>query len=296
MFNVMGQEFGHCLGLSHVGSQGGVDPTSDLKHPEHDIMNGFYTHFIGDKGTHLHCISNLDILALEYVFTTTNPSPLPSGGPSRTTYMPVAAYGTTCELPPSNWRQMSGAGPTTTPPAPSSSPSPVTSPQPQPQPGPTSTPSPSPTPAPAPSASPTPSPTPTPGPSPSDGSQQAEGTSATTTIEAPLNGASIPRRSFRSVSGSTSGEMTGGTRIQVALVRRVASDGCRWWSARGSHFVTRACTSPRWNKASGLDEWSFSLPSGLPRGRYRAFSRAVSDETVEECCHRGDNLIDFRLI
>jgi len=68
MYNVMGQEYGHCLGLGHVGSQGGVDPTSDAKHPEHDVMNGFYSHGVGLKDTHLHCVSNLDVKGLEYVF------------------------------------------------------------------------------------------------------------------------------------------------------------------------------------------------------------------------------------
>lgn len=104
MYNVTAQEFGHCLGLRHVGSQGGVDPLSDLKHPEHDVMNGFYTHPVGFEGTHLHCISNLNVLALEYVFSTAYAGLLPSGGPSSISFMPVDAYGTTCEPPPSDWR------------------------------------------------------------------------------------------------------------------------------------------------------------------------------------------------
>lgn len=104
MYNVTAQEFGHCLGLQHVGSQGGVDPTSDVKHPEHDVMNGFYTHFVGFAGTHLHCISNLDVLGLEFVFSHANPSPLPSGGGGVTIELASSMYGTTCEPPPANWR------------------------------------------------------------------------------------------------------------------------------------------------------------------------------------------------
>lgn len=104
MYNVTAQEYGHCLGLRHVGSQGGVEPTSGQKHPEHDVMNGFYTHTVGSAGTHRHCISNLDVLALEYVFSTQNTSPLPTGGGSSTTFMPVGAYGDTCVPPPSDWR------------------------------------------------------------------------------------------------------------------------------------------------------------------------------------------------
>ena len=104
MYNVMAQEFGHCLGLQHVGSQGGVDPTSDLKHPEHDVMNGFYTHDVGFKGTHLHCISNLDILGLEFAFSLINPALLRTAGGRATSYVPADAYGDTCALPPFDWR------------------------------------------------------------------------------------------------------------------------------------------------------------------------------------------------
>src|SRR5688500_11021767 len=66
MYNVMGQEYGHCLGLQHVGSQGGVDPTSSQKHPEHDVMNGFYADSIGAADTHLHCLSTLDLPGQEF--------------------------------------------------------------------------------------------------------------------------------------------------------------------------------------------------------------------------------------
>lgn len=92
MFNVMGQEYGHCLGLAHVGSQGGIDPTSDQKHPEHDVMNGFYADSIGAEGTHLHCVSNLDVKGLEYTFVKT----LTGSGETVPVYMPVEKYRTTC--------------------------------------------------------------------------------------------------------------------------------------------------------------------------------------------------------
>ena len=92
MYNVMGQEYGHCLGLEHVGSQGGVDPTSSQKHPEHDVMNGFYADPIGAEGTHLHCVSNLDVKGLEYTFVQT----MTGEGESRPVFMPVPKYRTTC--------------------------------------------------------------------------------------------------------------------------------------------------------------------------------------------------------
>lgn len=106
MYNVTAQEFGHCLGLSHVGSQAGVDPTSEQKHPEHDVMNGFYSHMVGAADTHLHCISNLDILGLEHVFSLVKQEyPVLNVGEEGISYLPAAAYGDTCELPPSNWRE-----------------------------------------------------------------------------------------------------------------------------------------------------------------------------------------------
>ena len=91
MYNVNGQEFGHCLGLGHVGSQGGADPTSSQKHPEHDVMNGFYADPVGAKGNHLHCVSNLDVEGLEWTFRV-----LGGSGDDHVVYMPVEKYKTTC--------------------------------------------------------------------------------------------------------------------------------------------------------------------------------------------------------
>lgn len=92
MYNVMGQEYGHCLGLGHVGSQGGVEPTSAQKHPVHDVMNGFYADPIGSPDTHLHCVSNLDVKGLEYTFVET----LRGSGETRPVFMRVPRYRTTC--------------------------------------------------------------------------------------------------------------------------------------------------------------------------------------------------------
>ena len=92
MYNVMGQEYGHCLGLQHIGSQGGVEPTSAQKHPAHDVMNGFYADAIGSAESHLHCVSNLDVKGLEYTFVKS----LTGDGPEKVSYMPVDKYRTTC--------------------------------------------------------------------------------------------------------------------------------------------------------------------------------------------------------
>lgn len=60
MYNVMGQEFGHCLGLDHVG-----EPSD---HPAHDVLDGSYDDQVGAAGTHLHCVSNLNVEGLKHVF------------------------------------------------------------------------------------------------------------------------------------------------------------------------------------------------------------------------------------
>ncbi len=78
MFNVNGQEFGHCLGLDHV-----VD-----EEPSLDVMNGLYPHYLGSSGNPLHCTSNLDVAGLEKVFF----------GGGDTASMPMQDYRTTdCE-------------------------------------------------------------------------------------------------------------------------------------------------------------------------------------------------------
>lgn len=58
MYNVMGQEFGHCLGLNHVGDN----------HPQHDTLDGTYDDQVGAAGNHLHCVSNLNVEGLKHVF------------------------------------------------------------------------------------------------------------------------------------------------------------------------------------------------------------------------------------
>ncbi len=55
-------------------------------------MNGFYADSIGADGTHLHCVSNLDVKGLEYTFVKT----LTGSGESRAVFMPADKYQTTC--------------------------------------------------------------------------------------------------------------------------------------------------------------------------------------------------------
>jgi len=79
MYNINGQEYGHCLGLEHVTGS----------HPVLDVMNGAYPHNPGAAGNPKHCMSNLDVKGLERVFGGN--FGYPSGG---TATMPVSQYAT----------------------------------------------------------------------------------------------------------------------------------------------------------------------------------------------------------
>ena len=80
MFNINGQEFGHCLGLDHV-----VDG-----HPERDVMNGTYPYNAGDAGNPLQCFSNLNVKTLELIFAEAFDQPPPAA--DATASIPVDAY------------------------------------------------------------------------------------------------------------------------------------------------------------------------------------------------------------
>ena len=62
MYNINGQEYGHCLGLDHAF--GSPDDSVIV----HDVMYGTYQDGIGLRNGHRHCVSNLNVLGLERVF------------------------------------------------------------------------------------------------------------------------------------------------------------------------------------------------------------------------------------
>ena len=74
MYNINAQEFGHCLGIGHV-QMFGEDANAYLDpYVGHDVMNGGYADDIGGPGTHLHCLSNLNLGAMERVFGAAAPT------------------------------------------------------------------------------------------------------------------------------------------------------------------------------------------------------------------------------
>ncbi|MFN2525988.1 MAG: hypothetical protein ABR505_06960 [Actinomycetota bacterium] len=83
MYNVGGHEYGHCLGLDHT-----LGPAGDPR-IEHDIMFATYMDSPGDSGTHLHCMSNLNVAGLEQSFGAVLGK---SGGDSA--FIPASQYQT----------------------------------------------------------------------------------------------------------------------------------------------------------------------------------------------------------
>jgi hypothetical protein len=86
MYNVNGQEYGHCLGLEHVEYDGPSDGVL-----EDDVMWGTYEQNPGDAGNHRQCPSNLNVAGLELVFGSL------FGGPS----------GGTATLSPAEYQKIS---------------------------------------------------------------------------------------------------------------------------------------------------------------------------------------------
>lgn len=68
MFNINGQEYGHCLGLGHVNEAPAPEAQWNLDTLRHDVLNGSYPDTVSAAGTHLHCVSNLNIAGLEQVY------------------------------------------------------------------------------------------------------------------------------------------------------------------------------------------------------------------------------------
>ena len=99
MYNVTMHEFGHCIGLGHMGDEDPDDPLAGEDHPHDDVMSGYYGYNTGFAGNPLKCISNLNIYGLEWVFRTPVQATSTIGSKSGLVEMAVAHHGTTCDPP-----------------------------------------------------------------------------------------------------------------------------------------------------------------------------------------------------
>lgn len=93
MHDLNSHEFGHCLGIGHVGDT--VD-FSALNHPSQDIM----AH--GPDLGHVRCVSSLNIQALEAIYGRVLGQPGPHPAPGSYVHMAAADYETVDCLDPTN--------------------------------------------------------------------------------------------------------------------------------------------------------------------------------------------------
>lgn len=115
----------------------------------------------------------------------------------------------------------------------------------------------------------------------------------TTTIEKPANGQTYDRDNFNKIKGTATGNPV---RVEVELYRDYGTL-CRYWM--GNKFSDkRACSQPKWLKATGTDNWSLSLPklpasTGTPNG-YVVHSRGIDNVGNTET-YTGFNFLGFNL-
>ncbi|MEA3166160.1 MAG: hypothetical protein QOJ26_1029 [Thermoplasmata archaeon] len=90
MYDLVAHEFGHCLGVGHVGDAGDFDAKTV---PMNDIMS--YQH-----GAHVHCVSSLNILALQGVYADILGQPGQLQPFDYVSQSPSSYSQTTCSDPP----------------------------------------------------------------------------------------------------------------------------------------------------------------------------------------------------
>jgi hypothetical protein len=82
-------------------------------------------------------------------------------------------------------------------------------------------------------------------------------------------------RAVRALRGSAGPDRSDIARVNVAIARRVGTL-CRFMGPRGGFAAPRSCAERRFLPArSSGGRWLFALPTKLPAGKYRAWSRAV---------------------
>jgi hypothetical protein len=90
MYDLVAHEFGHCLGVGHVGDAGDFDAKTV---PMNDIMS--YQH-----SSHVHCVSSLNILALQGVYADILGQPGQLQPFDYVTQSPGSYSQTSCSNPP----------------------------------------------------------------------------------------------------------------------------------------------------------------------------------------------------
>jgi hypothetical protein len=112
----------------------------------------------------------------------------------------------------------------------------------------------------------------------------SDGRCGTTDSEAPLVTVTRPqagnvysrRRAPRRIAGTVAPDPSGLKAVRLGIVRRVG-DRCWRFSGASERFVRRRCGSRRTFRIGDAEQWSYLLPSRLPRGRYTIRAVAIDD-------------------
>jgi hypothetical protein len=81
-------------------------------------------------------------------------------------------------------------------------------------------------------------------------------------------------RGPRLLRGTVRDDQSGVSAVRLSLRRRVGRR-CAYWSGRSERFVGRSCRKATYFDAGSGPNWSYLLPSRLPRGRYVFDVKAV---------------------
>jgi hypothetical protein len=99
-------------------------------------------------------------------------------------------------------------------------------------------------------------------------------------IGSPDDGSCHSRTSFSRISGTASKGIGLGPVDKVRIAVRLERSGgrCAWWSRKQRQFVPGYCSTPRWFRPTGVEEWRYTFPYALPAGRYTAFAVASGSD------------------
>jgi hypothetical protein len=123
----------------------------------------------------------------------------------------------------------------------------------------------------------------------------ADSKAPTVRISKPRSGIRY-RRGPRLLRGTVSDEGSGVKTVELSLRRR-AGGGCSWWSGARERFVKKGCSKASLFEAGTGPNWSYLLPSRLPKGRYVLTVTAVDQAgNREQRAIKGRTRVTFDVL
>jgi len=105
------------------------------------------------------------------------------------------------------------------------------------------------------------------------------------------------RRGPRLLRGTASDEGSGVKLVELSLRRRAGGSGCSWWSGARERFVKRGCSKASYFEAGTGPDWSYLLPSRLPKGSYLLTTTAVDQAgNREQRAVKGRTRVAFEVL